>query len=220
MPYYAVKKGKKPGIYNLWDEAKEQVTNFSNPIYKKFQTRQEAEEFINQTKQTQITTFYKEEEPQESEKKLICFTDGSTLNNGKDNSKGGFATVWPFHQELDYAEKLQPCTNNRAEYSGVIHALKQADQLDPAKTKTLIIYTDSMLIVNSMTKWLPNWKKNNYVKSDGKPVLNLDLIQILENNMKERNVIFKHVMAHTNEETWKAIYNDKADKLARNIALT
>ncbi len=220
MPYYAVKKGKKTGIYTSWDEAKAQVTNFSNPIYKKFQTKQEAEDFMNQTKQTQITNFYKEDDPQESDKTLICFTDGSTLNNGKEDSKGGFATVWPFHPELDYAEKLTSCTNNRAEYSAIIHALKQADELNNDKTKTLIIYTDSMLIVNSMTKWLPNWKKNNYIKSDGKPVLNLDLIQILEQKMKERNVIFKHVMAHTNEQTWKAIYNDKADKLARNIALS
>jgi ribonuclease HI len=192
-----------------------------NPITKKF--------LSTGLKQTNIDKFcdssYENEtfvnelaiiSPQESDKTLICFTDGSYL---KANSKGGFSVVWPYHEELDYAEKLVPSTNNRAEYSGVIHALKQADELDPTKTKTLIIYTDSMLIINSMTKWLPTWKRNNYKKSDGKPVLNQDLILLIDNYMKQRHIVFRHVMAHTNAKTWEAIYNDKADKMARNISI-
>ncbi len=43
--YYAVQKGKKPGVYNSWDECKAQVTGFSGAVYKKFSTRAEAETF-------------------------------------------------------------------------------------------------------------------------------------------------------------------------------
>jgi len=43
--YYAVQKGKKPGVYNSWDECKAQVTGFSGAVYKKFSTRAEAEAF-------------------------------------------------------------------------------------------------------------------------------------------------------------------------------
>lgn len=43
--YYAVQKGKKPGVYNNWNDCKAQVTGFSGAVYKKFSTRQEAETF-------------------------------------------------------------------------------------------------------------------------------------------------------------------------------
>ena len=44
--YYAVKNGRKPGIYQTWDEAKNQVDGFSSPVYKSFKTLAEAEAFL------------------------------------------------------------------------------------------------------------------------------------------------------------------------------
>lgn len=43
--YYAVKVGKKPGIYKTWDKCKEQVNKFPGAIYKSFKTLEEAEKF-------------------------------------------------------------------------------------------------------------------------------------------------------------------------------
>lgn len=34
--YYAVKKGRKNGIYTSWDEARLQVDGYPNSIHKKF----------------------------------------------------------------------------------------------------------------------------------------------------------------------------------------
>ena len=34
--YYAVRKGKKTGIFQTWDECKLQVTGFSGAEYKRF----------------------------------------------------------------------------------------------------------------------------------------------------------------------------------------
>ena len=34
--FYAVKEGKKPGIYHTWDECKEQVNGYSGAVYKSF----------------------------------------------------------------------------------------------------------------------------------------------------------------------------------------
>ena len=156
---------------------------------------------------------------QETDKTLICFTDGSALNNGKHNAKAGYATVWPYHEELNSSIPLKTNpTNNRAEYTAIIHAINQADVLDPEHNKTLIIYTDSMLLVNSMTKWLPNWKRSNYMKHDGKPVLNQDLIKTIDQLSKTRKIAYRHVRAHTNASTWEAKYNAIADNLARQAA--
>ena len=47
MPYYAVARGRAPGIYPTWSECNAQVNNFSGARYKKFGTESEAREFIN-----------------------------------------------------------------------------------------------------------------------------------------------------------------------------
>lgn len=47
MKYYAIKNGRKPGIYNNWDDAKVQVNGFSGAIYKSFTTLEEAKQFLD-----------------------------------------------------------------------------------------------------------------------------------------------------------------------------
>lgn len=44
--YYAVKKGRKTGIYMTWEACKEQVNGFSGAVYKSFTTLQEANAFL------------------------------------------------------------------------------------------------------------------------------------------------------------------------------
>lgn len=44
--YYAVAKGKTPGIYFTWDDCKAQVEGFSGAMYKGFTSLSEAENFI------------------------------------------------------------------------------------------------------------------------------------------------------------------------------
>jgi ribonuclease HI len=217
MPFYAVKVGKKTGIYETWDEAKKNITGVKGAKYKKFDTISDANDFMIVSKQTSITEFVTliKEDPKETENNLICFTDGSAINNGFANAKAAFGVVWPFHPEFDYGEPIHPATNNRAEYSALIHAIRQAEELDPSREKTLIVYTDSMLLINSLTKWLPGWRKNGYKKSDGQIIMNLDLVKILEAQMSERKLSMRHVKAHTGGKDWESIYNDKVDKLAK-----
>lgn len=44
--FYAVKVGKKPGIYETWAECQSQISGFSGAVYKGFSTREEATAFI------------------------------------------------------------------------------------------------------------------------------------------------------------------------------
>ena len=46
MAYYAVKIGKKPGIYETWAECQENVKGFSGAKFHKFNTKKEAEDYI------------------------------------------------------------------------------------------------------------------------------------------------------------------------------
>ncbi|KAL0484187.1 ATP-dependent DNA helicase PIF1 [Acrasis kona] len=43
--YYAVKAGRRPGIYYSWEECQAQVSGFPNAIFKSFETEAEASEF-------------------------------------------------------------------------------------------------------------------------------------------------------------------------------
>jgi ribonuclease HI len=44
---YAVKVGRIPGIYSTWNECKKQTEGFSKPVFRKFKTKKEAEEFMS-----------------------------------------------------------------------------------------------------------------------------------------------------------------------------
>lgn len=46
MPYYAVAAGWEVGIFDTWSICEKKVKGFSKPKYKKFKTKEEAEEFL------------------------------------------------------------------------------------------------------------------------------------------------------------------------------
>eukprot|EP00124_Ichthyophonus_hoferi_P000957 Ihof_evm4s42 gene=Ihof_evmTU4s42 len=47
MPYYAVANGRTPGLYNTWEECKNQTNGYSGAKYQKFKTKEEAQRFVD-----------------------------------------------------------------------------------------------------------------------------------------------------------------------------
>lgn len=45
--YYAVSRGRQPGIYSTWDQCEQQVLGYPNPRYRKFPTLSEAQHFCS-----------------------------------------------------------------------------------------------------------------------------------------------------------------------------
>ena len=45
--YYAVKMGRNPGIYLNWEDCKKQVHGFPGALFKKWKTREEAENYLH-----------------------------------------------------------------------------------------------------------------------------------------------------------------------------
>jgi len=152
---------------------------------------------------------------------MIVFTDGAALNNGKKNCVAACGVVWvngEFPPEGFKLARDELHTNNRAEYMAAIRALEQADELDPERKETLQIYTDSKLMVETVTKWADNWESNGWKKANGSPVKNLDLVKKLQFHNKQRSVEWIHTRAHTNQDTFESRWNDVADKLAGDAA--
>lgn len=50
MPYYGVKNGHNKGVYSTWDECKQQTNGFKGAVFKKFNTFEEADEFVSGSK--------------------------------------------------------------------------------------------------------------------------------------------------------------------------
>lgn len=81
--YYAVTKGKVPGIYESWKECKDQIFKVKDAIYKSFDNLEEAEEFMkNDNKCYKDTT--------EDEYETYSFVDGSFNNETNTFGYGGF----------------------------------------------------------------------------------------------------------------------------------
>jgi ribonuclease HI len=153
---------------------------------------------------------------------INVFTDGSCFNNAskKKQKMAGYACVFPEYLSYNFFSKLEGTekTNNRAEYSACIAAFNIADKIDPKHERILVVHTDSELMINSLTKWLPGWKAKNWKKADGSPVKNVDLLLMLDACMKKRVATFKHVRAHTGKKDWASVHNDIADQLAKKGA--
>lgn len=48
MPFYSVARGRQTGVFTSWPDCQAQVKGFSGPIFKKFNTKFEAEEHVRQ----------------------------------------------------------------------------------------------------------------------------------------------------------------------------
>jgi ribonuclease HI len=219
--FYAVAKGRAPGIYMTWADAKAQVDGFKFPKYRKFTTHEEAADFIKtNTPKTLDDLVEVETVVKNKDCDLVVFTDGSAIGNGRKDARAGYAVVWPNNPELTQAHKITEGakTNNRAEFMAAILALELADQIDPTRKQKLHIYSDSMLLINTATKWRTTWKRNGWCKADGKEVMNRDLVERLDSLLTARpKVAWQHVEAHTGKSDYMSIWNAKADELAQKV---
>ena len=64
--FYAVKTGRKTGIYLSWDACKAQITGYSGAVYKGFETEDEARLFLSDSRI----------EKELSEDALVAYVDG------------------------------------------------------------------------------------------------------------------------------------------------
>ena len=64
----------------------------------------------------------------------------------------------------------------------------------------ITLYTDSRYVLDGVTKWLPNWKKNNWKTANKKPVANQDLWQKLDDLNQKHNIQWVWVKGHSNSK--------------------
>ena len=160
------------------------------------------------------------QQPQTQPQPIDAYTDGACPANGRHATVAGVGVAFPDHPELNVSEAVRERpTNNRAELLAILRAAEVADAtIDPGARRTLRVHTDSMLCVNTFTKWVGSWKRNGWRKRDGTPVLNAELIKAVDARMARRRIEFRHVRAHTGRGDRDSTFNALADELATKAA--
>lgn len=140
---------------------------------------------------------------------IIAAADGSALGN-----PGPAGWGWYVHEDRWDHGGWAHGTNNMGELMAVLDLLQQTAHLD----EDLHVICDSLYVINSVTKWLPGWKRKGWKKKDGKPVLNVELMKSLDlamsGRMAGRRVSFEWVKGHAGHPL-----NEQADRLANGAAM-
>ena len=131
------------------------------------------------------------------------FTDGSCSGNP---GPGGWGAVYVQRGEVLAQEwgSDPATTNNRMEFTAMIHGLQF---LGPAEE--VDVYTDSALVVNTLTQWAKGWERNGWKRRDGE-VKNLELVREAYELARERPLArITWIRAHDGSR-----WNEYADSLS------
>lgn len=135
---------------------------------------------------------------------ITAAADGSALGNPGPN---GWA--WYIDDDNWAAGGSPHGTNNQGELRAVLELL----QATAGISEKLMIECDSRYVIDSVTKWMPGWKRKGWRKSDGGPVLNRDLLEGIDEAIRGRDVEFSWVKGHAGHPL-----NEAADERANAAA--
>jgi ribonuclease HI len=138
---------------------------------------------------------------------IKIYTDGACSGNP---GPGGWGFVIIDGTNIKSSSGYETSTtNNRMELTAAIKAIEAVDVTLP-----IILHTDSTYVQKGITDWIMNWKKNNWITSTRKPVLNKDLWIQLDKCTQSLDITWSWVRAHQSNDNEDAIYNNMADELA------
>lgn len=210
--FYAVKIGRKPGIYGTWTEAEQQVKGFPGAIYQSFSDEEAANSYIS----SEISDLPKEafdmnEKIQKEMENLkdgevIAFVDGSHSLDADGKEKYSFGAVIITNESEDSLYKAfvnseyMGSRNIAGEIEGVRQVISWA--VDNKKTKIRVFYD-----YEGIEKWATKeWK--------AKIRLSQEYSKFFDEKSKLIEIEFEHVKAHSGIS-----YNERADELAKKALL-
>lgn len=135
--------------------------------------------------------------------RVDLYTDGACSGNPGD---GGWAAIL-LHKDIEkeISGFVPNTTNNRMELQAIIEGFKALK-----KPSEVYVYSDSAYVINAFLQdWIGGWTRNNWINSQKKPVLNIDLWKKLVDLSSRHKVSWVKVKGHSDNE-----YNNRCDKLA------
>lgn len=138
---------------------------------------------------------------------ITAAVDGSALGN-----PGPAGWAWVVSPDAWAAGGFDRATNNIGELMALVRLLEDTAAAG-FEDEALVVLADSQYVINSVTKWMPGWKRRGWKKADGKPVMNRELLERIDIAMKGRDVRFEWVKGHAGHDL-----NEAADLRARAAA--
>ena len=135
-------------------------------------------------------------------KTVNIYTDGACRGNPGDGGWGVLIKYENNSKEIYGGEKNT--TNNKMELKAAIEGLKALNE-----SCIVNLTTDSKYVMQGITSWIDNWKKNNWKNSSQKDVKNKDLWLLLDKHVSKHEVKWFWVKGHSGHEE-----NEIADTLA------
>ncbi|MEG6568233.1 ribonuclease HI [Thermoanaerobacterium thermosaccharolyticum] len=134
---------------------------------------------------------------------IDIYTDGACSGNPGPGGWGAVLIYNDIKKEISGYE--ENTTNNRMELTAVIKALSLLK-----RSCKINLYSDSSYLINAFNqKWIENWQKRGWLKSDKTPVENKDLWLKLLDLSSCHDIKWIKVKGHSDNE-----YNNRCDKLA------
>ena len=139
------------------------------------------------------------------------WTDGGCHGNKRD---AGCRGAWAFIV-TDVGDNIimknggveENTTNNRMELTAAIQGIKSCINCD------CIVMTDSKYLSDGVDIYIPTWKKNNWRKSDGSHVMNIDLWLTIDALLPDLHSIrFQWVKGHATNKI-----NNLVDKMTQEL---
>ena len=124
------------------------------------------------------------------EQRVIIATDGACKGNP---GPGGYAALLVLGERSRLVSGFAPdTTNNRMELAAVIEGLSALKR--PCAVQVI---SDSKYVIDGITKWIHGWRRNNWVKKGGLPVLNSDLWKALHGVATKHQIEWMWVRGHS-----------------------
>ena len=145
MTYYGVKRGRIPGIYDSWEKCELQIKGFSDAKFKKFNTIEEAQDYLSQVENIQ-TDFP---------------TEGLAVDASLLKSNIGEYQIFDIKEQkiIHNSRIYKNTTVNIMEFLAIIYAIRLIDSNE--KFKNYCIYSDSATALT--------WIRNKEIKTNNSP---------------------------------------------------
>lgn len=197
---YAVRKGRKTGLFNTWPECQKQVIGFSGAEYKSFKTLQEAKDYMEGLVEEEVRPDFLTDDSNPSEQVIVAYVDGSyDVNTHQYGS--GLVILWKGKKEsFSFKGDIPELADMRNVAGEIIGAQKAMEFAVKNKAKKIIIYYD----YEGIEKWCTGaWR----AKKEGTKMY----LEAYRKMSQELEIEFVKVRAHTGDK-----YNEEADILAKS----
>ena len=202
MKYYAVRRGRCPGLYTTWKECQKNVNKYPGAEFKKFDSIYDAEDYLNSAEETFIADELNEARESSYaayKSKADAYVDGSFNLDTFTYGYGGFIVFNGVEYVLQGSNDIYGKASMRnvaGEIDGAMAAVRKAIRLG---VKELTIYYD----YTGIECWATGaWKRKNPWTEE--------YYQFMQNAKKQLKIKFKKVKGHSGNSG-----NERADRLAK-----